>query len=90
MDAVKSPDDEANDILNKKIVEYSAAILREKPNFHISLICDVSPFCDCHAENDVPIIPDVGMLASYDPVALDMACADLCNGGKYHRWETRT
>ena len=79
MDAVKSPDDEANDILNKKIVEYSAAILREKPSFHISLICDVSPFCDCHAENDVPIIPDVGMLASFDPVALDMACADLCN-----------
>ena len=79
VDAVKSPDDEANDILNKKIVEYSAAILREKPNFHISLICDVSPYCDCHAENDAPIIPDVGMLASYDPVALDMACADLCN-----------
>ena len=47
--------------------------------FHISLICDVSPNCDCHAENDRPIIPNVGMLASFDPVALDMACADLCN-----------
>ena len=39
----------------------------------------MSPNCDCHAENDVPIIPNVGMLASFDPVALDMACADLCN-----------
>jgi uncharacterized Fe-S center protein len=39
----------------------------------------VSPFCDCHAENDVPIIPDIGMLASFDPVALDQACVDLCN-----------
>ncbi|MFR5701553.1 MAG: hypothetical protein ACLUD0_06585 [Eubacterium ramulus] len=29
--------------------------------------------------NDRPIIPNVGMLASFDPVALDMACADLCN-----------
>ena len=29
--------------------------------------------------NDIPIIPDVGMLASFDPVALDRACADLCN-----------
>ena len=47
--------------------------------FHISLICDVSPYCDCHAENDIPIIPDVGMLASFDPVALDQACVDLCN-----------
>ena len=45
----------------------------------ISLICDVSPFCDCHAENDIPIIPDIGMLASFDPVALDQACVDLCN-----------
>ena len=26
-----------------------------------------------------PIIPNVGMLASFDPVALDLACADLCN-----------
>lgn len=40
---------------------------------------DVSPYCDCHAENDVPIIPDIGMFASFDPVALDMACADACN-----------
>ncbi len=45
-----------------------------RPCFHISLICDVSPNCDCHAENDIPIIPDVGMLASFDPVALDKAC----------------
>ena len=66
-DAVAAAGDEVNDILNKKMVEYAAAVLRNKPCFHISLICDVSPFCDCHAENDVPIIPDVGMLASFDP-----------------------
>lgn len=47
--------------------------------FYLSLICDVSPNCDCHSENDIPIIPNVGMLASSDPVALDQACADLCN-----------
>ena len=40
---------------------------------------DVSPYCDCHPENDLPIIPDVGMFASFDPVALDVACADACN-----------
>jgi uncharacterized Fe-S center protein len=39
---------------------------------------DVSPNCDCHGENDAPILPDQGMLASFDPVALDQACADLC------------
>ena len=30
-------------------------------------------------ENDVPIVPDVGMFASFDPVALDVACADAVN-----------
>ena len=37
---------------------------------------DISPNCDCHSENDVPIAPNVGMFASFDPVALDQACAD--------------
>ncbi len=65
--------------LNCKMAEYSLAVCKGRPNFHVSLICDVSPNCDCHAENDIPIIPDVGMLASFDPVALDVACADAVN-----------
>lgn len=78
-DAVDCAYDEANDVLNKKIAEYTWAVLKDKPHFHISLVIDVSPFCDCHAENDMPIIPDVGMFASFDPVALDVACADAAN-----------
>ena len=39
---------------------------------------DVSPNCDCHAENDVPILPNIGMFASTDPLALDQACVDAC------------
>lgn len=66
-------------MLNYKMAEYSLAVCQNRPCFHVSLICDVSPNCDCHAENDIPIIPNVGMLASFDPVALDQACADLCN-----------
>ena len=49
-----------------------------RPNFHISLVVDVSPNCDCHRENDVPILPNIGMFASFDPLALDQACADAC------------
>ncbi|QJW49193.1 DUF362 domain-containing protein [bacterium BFN5] len=71
--------DESNDVLNKKIAEYTWAVLHDRPHFHISLVVDVSPNCDCHSENDVPIIPDIGMFASFDPVALDMACADMAN-----------
>lgn len=66
-------------MLNYKIAEYSYAVCKDRPCFHVSLICDVSPNCDCHSENDIPIIPNVGMLASFDPVALDQACVDLCN-----------
>lgn len=79
MDAVTPPNDESNDILNKKIAEYTYAVIKDRPSFHINLVVDVSPCCDCHAENDVPIVPNVGMFASFDPVALDMACADAVN-----------
>ena len=78
-DAVKSASDATSDILNMKMVEYALAVVKDRPQFHISLICDVSPNCDCHAENDAPIVPNIGMLASYDMVALDKACIDLVN-----------
>ncbi len=78
-DAIYNENSSANDDLNKKIAEYSKAVVDGRPAFHISLVMDVSPYCDCHAENDAPIIPDVGMFASFDPVALDQACADACN-----------
>lgn len=69
----------APDMLNYKISEYAKAVLDGRPHFHISFVIDVSPYCDCHAENDIPIVPDIGMFASFDPVALDVACADAVN-----------
>ena len=78
-DAIANPDYSANDILNKKIAEYSKAVLNGREHFHISFVVNVSPNCDCHRENDAAIIPDVGMFASFDPVALDMACVDAAN-----------
>lgn len=78
-DAISPMTWDANTLLDKKIAEYAAAVCYHRPCFHISLIMDVSPNCDCHPENDAPIIPDVGMLCSFDPVALDQACFDLCN-----------
>ena len=75
-DAIDCLYDEAPTILNKKIAEYTKAVVDGRPCFHVSLVIDISPNCDCHGENDVPIAPDVGMFASFDPVALDQACAD--------------
>ena len=77
-DAIYSPDDSAAEMLNKKMAEYAMAVVDGRPHFHISLVMDISPYCDCHAENDAPILPDVGMFASFDPVALDQACVDAC------------
>ena len=77
-DAIENSGNSSEEALCEKIAEYSLAVLQGRPNFHINLVMQVSPNCDCHPDNDVPIIPDVGMFASFDPVALDQACADAC------------
>ena len=68
--------DETTINLNRKIAEYTKAVVDGRPCFHISLVIDVSPNCDCRPENDMAIVPNVGMFASFDPVALDQACID--------------
>ena len=78
-DAVQPDWEGSNDVLNKKMAEYAKAVIQGKPNFHICLVIAVSPFCDCHAENDAAVTPDIGFFASFDPVALDQACADAVN-----------
>ena len=77
-DAIRPGSDAAMEELACRMAEYAKAVVDGRPQFHISLVIDVSPYCDCHGENDVPILPDIGMFASFDPVALDQACADAC------------
>lgn len=77
-DAIRFKQDNAVEMLNKRMAEYAQAVCHGRPCFHISLVQDVSPYCDCHPENDIPVIPDIGMFASMDPVALDQACLDAC------------
>ncbi len=69
--------DDTTERLNYKIAEYTVAVLKDKPHFHVSFIVDVSPECDCWNHNDAAIVPNIGILASFDPVALDQACADM-------------
>ena len=75
-DAIDFAQDQAISILNAKMAEYTKAVVDGRACFHISLVVDVSPYCD--PENDAPILPDLGMFVSRDPVALDQACADAC------------
>ncbi|MDR2476133.1 MAG: DUF362 domain-containing protein, partial [Bacteroidales bacterium] len=62
-------DEETSERLNYKIAEYTKAVLLGKPNFHINFIMNVSPECDCWGHNDAAIVPDLGIAASFDPVA---------------------
>lgn len=77
-DAIEFQNDAATKELNCRMAEYTKAVVDGRPNFHISLVVDVSPNCDCHPENDAPILPNIGMFASFDPLALDQACVDAC------------
>lgn len=61
----------------KRVAEYALAVVKDRPAFHINFIMNVSPDCDCWGSNDTPLVSDIGMAASFDPVALDQACADL-------------
>lgn len=77
-DAIDFANWAASKDLNCRMAEYTKAVVDGRPAFHISLVVDVTPNCDCHSENDAPILPNIGMFASFDPLALDQACADAC------------
>lgn len=62
-----------------KMAEYACGAVtgKERKTLYINFVTQVSPLCDCYGHSDAPIVPDQGILVSYDPVALDQACADL-------------
>lgn len=68
--------------VQEKMVEHVCGALRGKEgrSAFITFITDVSPACDCYPFNDAPIVRDIGILVSRDPVAIDQAAADLVNG----------
>ena len=68
-------------LFNKKMVEYTAAVLKGKQEkaFFLNFLTDISPACDCYGYSDAPIVSDIGILVSTDPVAIDQASADLVN-----------
>ena len=77
--AARAMEGSASRVCSERIAEYTQAVLKGKPSFHISFVMNVSPNCDCWPNNDAPIIADIGIFASSDPVALDQACVDAVN-----------
>jgi uncharacterized Fe-S center protein len=64
--------------LQERISEYCLGIT-ENVNcaFYINVLENITDKCDCYGIEMKPLIPDLGFLASTDPVALDKACLDL-------------
>ncbi|MGA2224358.1 MAG: DUF362 domain-containing protein [Syntrophobacteraceae bacterium] len=65
----------------ERMVEYTAGALKgkEKRSLFINFLTQISPACDCYPFADAPIVGDIGIAASMDPVAIDQACVDLVN-----------
>jgi uncharacterized Fe-S center protein len=74
----------AADLVMRKMAEYAKGALSGKADkaIYINFITQVSPACDCYGHSDAPIVNDIGICASTDPVAIDQACADLVNGAR--------
>ena len=65
----------------ERLTEYAYGVVkgRKKRVCYINFVLNVTPDCDCVGWSDMPMVPNIGILASTDPVALDQACFDLVN-----------
>ncbi len=68
-------------VMQQKMVEFALGVLRDKKGKFaaINYILDVTPDCDCLGWSDNPIVPNIGIAASRDPVAVDAAALDMVN-----------
>lgn len=66
-------------VFHSRLAEYAYGVVscRKRPVLYINFICDVSACCDCDPQATSPMIDDIGVLASTDPVAIDQVCYDL-------------
>ncbi|MCK5396976.1 MAG: DUF362 domain-containing protein [Thermoplasmata archaeon] len=82
--AIKIQWDSSAQSLQEKMVEYCMGAIKGKEGKvgYMSFVMNVTPHCDCVGWSDAPIVPDIGILASKDPIALDQACADMVNQEK--------
>jgi uncharacterized Fe-S center protein len=69
-------------IFQKKMVEHAYGAVQNKKGkvLYLSFLTQISPACDCYGYSDAPIVNDIGILSSEDPVAIDQASVDLVNG----------
>lgn len=72
--------------MQERLVEYACGAILPKRDraIFLNVLLQISPLCDCYPFADTPLVPDIGILASNDPVAIDQAAVDLVNGQPGH------
>jgi len=75
---------ESADNVQRKICEYVyGALVKERlETYFVNFLLNITPGCDCFGHSDAPIVPDIGVLFSKDPVAIDQASADMVNASE--------
>ncbi len=71
----------------ERMVEYACGVMKGKEGkcgFY-NFLTRITPDCDCVPWSDASIVPDIGILASVDPVAIDAASYSLVNTQAGHR-----
>ncbi len=63
----------------ERLTEYALGAVKDKAGrvLYLNFVKDVVPECDCNPFSDAPLVADIGVLASTDPVAIDQASLDL-------------
>jgi len=80
-EAVKIPWNETTTVFQKKMVEYASGVLKGKEGraIYLNFLMNISSACDCYGHTDASSVPDIGIVSSTDPVAIDQASVDLVN-----------
>lgn len=82
--AIRFSWDRASSDIQEGIARYTANLIETKNVFYLNFLTNISPNCDCFHTNEPMISPDIGILVSFDPVALDQAAFDLVKGPIEH------
>jgi len=77
--AIKLPWNDPVKTCQEKIVEYAYGTVKNKKFFALNFLQYITKYCDCYGRKEEPLLPDIGILISTDPVALDQASVDLVN-----------
>ena len=69
----------------EKLAEYAYASDKERRNIYINFVMNITAGCDCEPRKMKPLMDDIGIFISTDPVAVDKACYDIIkeNGKKF-------